>query len=109
MKRMKKIVLGIVALIVCMVVFASQDVKKQSVSLCVPAVQTPSDAFRRIEMQELPHAVLRVMGTDSAYAGCTFEGAYMAGNKGQEVYKIKVMYPGCKEQFIQMDARGQVI
>ena len=53
---MKKIVLGIVALIVCMVVFASQDVKKQSVSLCVPAVQTSSDAFRRIEMQELPHA-----------------------------------------------------
>ena len=98
---MKKIVLAlVVAVVACVGVFASQDVKCRQV--------TP-DGFRRIDMQNLPHAVLRTMGTSSSYEGCTFEGAYMMGNPGHETYKIEIGNPDRSEEFVLMNGRGEVI
>ena len=60
-------------------------------------------------MQNLPHAVLRTMGTSSSYEGCTFEGAYMMGNPGHETYKIEIGNPDRSEEFVLMNGRGEVI
>ena len=59
-------------------------------------------------MQNLPHAVLRTMGTSSS-EGCTFEGAYMMGNPGHETYKIEICNPDRSEGFVLMNGRGEVI
>ena len=88
---MKKIVLAlVVAVVACVVVFASQDVKCRQAAVYSSFEQVTPDGFRRIDMQNLPHAVLRTMGTSSSYEGCTFEGAYMMGNPGHETYKIEI-------------------
>ena len=60
-------------------------------------------------MQNLPHAVLRTMGTSSADEGCTFEGAYMMGNPGHETYKIEICNPDWSEEFVLMNGCGEVI
>ena len=107
---MKKIVLAlVVAVVACVVVFASQDVKCRQAAVYSSFEQVTPDGFRRIDMQNLPHAVLRTMGTSSSYAGCTFEGAYMMGNPGHETYKIEIGNPDRSEEFVLMNGRGEVI
>lgn len=49
------------------------------------------------------------MGTSSSYEGCTFEGAYMMGNPGHEIYKIEIGNPDRSEEFVLMNGRGEVI
>ena len=57
---MKKIVLAlVVAVVACVVVFASQDVKCRQAAVYSSFEQVTPDGFRRIDMQNLPHAVLR--------------------------------------------------
>ncbi len=107
---MKKIVLALVVTVVaCVVVFASQDVKCRQAAVYSSFEQVTPDGFRKIDMQDLPHAVLRTMGTSSSYEGCTFEGAYMTGNPGSEIYKIEICNPDRSEEFVLMNGRGQVI
>ena len=66
---MKKIVLAlVVAVVACVVVFASQDAKCRQAAVYSSFEQVTPDGFRRIDMQNLPHAVLRTMGTSSSYA-----------------------------------------
>ncbi|MCD7852273.1 hypothetical protein [uncultured Parabacteroides sp.] len=107
---MKKIVLALVVMVVaCVVVFASQDVKCRQTTAFSSFEQATPDGFRKIDMQNLPHAVLRTMGTSSSYEGCTFEGAYMSGKSGCETYKIEVENPDRTERFVLMNGRGEVI
>ena len=107
---MKKIVLAlVVAVVACVVVFASQDVKCRQAAVYSSFEQVTPDGFRRIDMQNLPHAVLRTMGTSSSYEGCTFEGAYMMGNPVHETYKIEIGNPDRSEEFVLMNGRGEVI
>ena len=107
---MKKIVLAlVVAVVACVVVFASQDVKCRQAAVYSSFEQVTPDGFRRIDMQNLPHAVLRTMGTSSSYEGCTIEGAYMMGNPGHETYKIEICNPDRSEGFVLMNGRGEVI
>jgi len=97
---MKKIVLAlVVAVVACVVVFASQDVKCRQAAVYSSFEQVTPDGFRRIDMQNLPHAVLRTMGTSSSYEGCTFEGTY----------KIEIGNPDRSEEFVLMNGRGEVI
>lgn len=60
-------------------------------------------------MQNLPHAVLRTMGTSPSYEGCTFEGAFVKGNYGSPTYKIEISTPDRTEQYVLMNGRGEVI
>ena len=100
---MKKIVLAlVVAVVACVVVFASQDAKCRQAAVYSSFEQVTPDGFRRIDMQNLPHAVLRTMGTSSSYEGCTFEG-------GHETYKIEIGNPDRSEEFVLMNGRGEVI
>lgn len=107
---MKKIVLAlVVAVVACVVVFASQDAKCRQAVVGSSFEQMTPIGYRKIDMQNLPHAVLRTMGTSSSYEGCTFEGAYVMGNPGRETYKIEVCTPDHTEQFVLMNSRGEVI
>lgn len=107
---MKKIVLAfVVAVVACVVVFASQDVKRRQTVVYSSCEQMTPIGYRKIDMQNLPHAVLRTMGTSSSYEGCTFEGAYVMGNPGRETYKIEVCTPDHTEQFVLMNSRGEVV
>lgn len=55
---MKKIVLAlVVAVVACVVVFASQDAKCRQAAVYSSFEQVTPDGFRRIDMQNLPHAV----------------------------------------------------
>lgn len=108
---MKRIVLAlVVAIVACVVVFAAQDVKRASVTATLPSLeQTNSDGFRKIDMQHLPHAVLRTMGTSASYKDCTFDGAYVSSVAGQVTYKIEVTNPDRTERFVLMNRWGEVI
>ena len=91
---MKKIVLAlVVAVVACVVVFASQDAKCRQAAVYSSFEQVTPDGFRRIDMQNLPHAVLRTMGTSSSY----------------ETYKIEIGNPDRSEEFVLMNGRGEVI
>lgn len=53
---MKKIVLAlVVAVVACVVVFASQDVKCRQAAVYSSFEQVTPDGFRRIDMQNPPH------------------------------------------------------
>ena len=107
---MKKIVLALVVTVVaCVEVFATQDVKCRQAAVYSSFEQATPDGFRKIDIQNLPHAVLRTMGTSSSYEGCTFEGAYMMGHPGSETYKIEICNPDRSEEFVLMNGRGEVI
>ena len=55
---MKKIVLAlVVAVVACVVVFASQDAKCRQAAVYSSFEQVTPDGFRRIDMQNLPYKI----------------------------------------------------
>ena len=70
---MKKIVLAlVVAVVACVVVFASQDVKCRQAAVYSSFEQVYSRWVSENRYAKPPHAVLRTMGTSSSYEGLYF-------------------------------------
>lgn len=107
---MKKIVLGLSALVAIYfsVCISQCDVSAQ-VSVQPVVEQVDSDTFRRVELQHLPHDVLKTLGTAEAYAGCTFEGAYMKGTTCTSQYKILVQKEDRTNMYVFMNWKGEIM
>lgn len=107
---MKKIVLGLSALVAIYfgVCISQCDVSAQ-VSVQPVVEQVDPGTFRRIELQHLPHDVLKAMGTSEAYEGCTFEGAYVKGTTCAPQYKILVQNEDRTKMFVFMNRKGEIM
>lgn len=108
---MKKIVLvvGIVAM-TGFVVFASQDKCCVRAMAAQPSLtQVDAEGFQKIELQNLPHSVLRAMGTAPEFAGCRFQEAAIASVGGAKRYKILVQENDCNKEYVTMNDKGEII
>ena len=95
---MKKIVL-MVAVVAC-VAFASQSVQASVENVM-------QDDFVKIELKELPQAVLDAIA--KSYEGCAVKEAYVAETDEAKKYKIVLVDKDQKEQTIVLNEQGEVI
>ena len=106
---MKKVLVAL-AMIVGMgtsFVFAQEPVETPAVE---QAQQDPKDEFTKVEVKDLPQAVVDVLGTN--YPGATIKEAFVAEKESGKIYKVTLVITkedqSTEETTILLNEKGEL-